>query len=79
MPGYEKGNFVGPTILAEVTPSMTCYSEEIFGPVLVALNADNLDEVCCVCYSTVYGLCFVCIRMWVLLHGIIMASSINYS
>merc|ERR1711860_130612 len=30
--GYEKGNFVGPTILANVTPDMECYREEIFGP-----------------------------------------------
>ena len=44
--GYESGNFVAPTILSEVQPSMKCYTEEIFGPVLVALNADSLDEVC---------------------------------
>ena len=43
--GYESGNFVAPTILSEVKPDMTCYTEEIFGPVLVALNADSLDEV----------------------------------
>ena len=45
VPGYESGNFVAPTILSEVKPDMTCYTEEIFGPVLVALNADSLDEV----------------------------------
>ncbi len=45
VPGYEKGNFVAPTILAGVKPDMTCYREEIFGPVLVTLEADNLDEV----------------------------------
>ena len=45
VPGYEKGNFVGPTILADVKPHMTCYTEEIFGPVLVAMTADSLDEV----------------------------------
>ena len=44
--GYESGNFVAPTILSEVQPSMKCYTEEIFGPVLVTLNADSLDEVC---------------------------------
>ena len=43
--GYESGNFVAPTILSEVQPSMKCYTEEIFGPVLVTLNADSLDEV----------------------------------
>ena len=46
VPGYEKGNFVAPTILSDVKPDMTCYTEEIFGPVLVTLNADTLDEVC---------------------------------
>ena len=45
VPNFEGGNFVSPTILSEVTPSMRCYTEEIFGPVLVALNADTLDEV----------------------------------
>ncbi|MBN3314554.1 MMSA dehydrogenase, partial [Atractosteus spatula] len=42
--GYERGNFVGPTILANVKPSMKCYTEEIFGPVLVVLEAESLDE-----------------------------------
>ncbi len=47
--GYENGNFVGPTILSDVTQSMACYKEEIFGPVLVTLNATDLDEVKFVC------------------------------
>merc|ERR1711963_177945 len=41
---YPKGNFVGPTIITNVTPDMECYTEEIFGPVLVCLNADSLEE-----------------------------------
>ncbi|PID65860.1 MAG: methylmalonate-semialdehyde dehydrogenase (CoA acylating) [Gammaproteobacteria bacterium] len=41
--GYEKGNFVGPTILNNVTPEMTCYTEEIFGPVLCITYADSLE------------------------------------
>lgn len=45
VPGYEKGNFLGPTILSDVKPHMTCYTEEIFGPVLVAMTAESLDEV----------------------------------
>ena len=32
--GYEKGNFLGPTIFSNVTPDMIIYREEIFGPVL---------------------------------------------
>ena len=32
--GYPDGNWVGPTILSDVTPDMECYRNEIFGPVL---------------------------------------------
>jgi acyl-CoA reductase-like NAD-dependent aldehyde dehydrogenase len=38
VPGYESGNFLGPTILSDVKPHMDCYNEEIFGPVLVCLE-----------------------------------------
>ncbi|MCY1280978.1 Methylmalonate-semialdehyde dehydrogenase [acylating] [compost metagenome] len=44
VPGYENGNFVGPTIFTDVTPEMTIYKEEIFGPVLSVMNAATLDE-----------------------------------
>ena len=44
VPGYADGNFVGPTILAGVKPGMSVYDEEIFGPVLCVMQADNLDE-----------------------------------
>ena len=30
-PGYEQGNFVGPTVLDGVKPTMRAYQEEIFG------------------------------------------------
>ncbi|KAG1606488.1 hypothetical protein G6F46_012971 [Rhizopus delemar] len=42
--GFEKGNFVGPTIFAGGTTDMRIYQEEIFGPVLVILEAETLDE-----------------------------------
>ena len=42
--GYEKGNFVGPTIFSGVKPGMSIYDQEIFGPVLVVLEAASLDE-----------------------------------
>ncbi|KAH7832905.1 hypothetical protein Vadar_001217 [Vaccinium darrowii] len=38
VPGYEQGNFIGPTILSDVTADMECYKEEIFGPVLLCLQ-----------------------------------------
>ena len=44
VPGYEKGNFVGPTVFAGVRPGMTIYDQEIFGPVLCLANAASLDE-----------------------------------
>lgn len=53
--GYEQGNFVGPTILSNVSPNMTCYREEIFGPVLVTLSVDTLDEAIDVINKNMYG------------------------
>lgn len=40
--GYEKGNFVGPTIIDHVKPGMSVYDEEIFGPVLIIVRVDTL-------------------------------------
>lgn len=42
--GYPEGNFVGPTLFADVTAEMTVYREEIFGPVLCVVNVETLDE-----------------------------------
>jgi len=42
--GYEEGNFIGPTIFADVTTEMEIYRTEIFGPVLVVLSVPTLDE-----------------------------------
>ncbi|KAG8368583.1 hypothetical protein BUALT_Bualt15G0060600 [Buddleja alternifolia] len=44
VPKYELGNFVGPTILTDVTEDMDCYKEEILGPVLLCMQAGSLDE-----------------------------------
>ncbi|KAG5857537.1 hypothetical protein ANANG_G00020500 [Anguilla anguilla] len=53
--GYENGNFVGPTVLSNVTPNMKCYTEEIFGPVLVVLEADSLDDAINIVNTNPYG------------------------
>ncbi|XP_046967961.1 probable methylmalonate-semialdehyde dehydrogenase [acylating], mitochondrial [Vanessa cardui] len=53
--GFEKGNFVGPTILTDVKPNMECYKEEIFGPVLVCLFVDTLDEAIQMINANPYG------------------------
>jgi malonate-semialdehyde dehydrogenase (acetylating) / methylmalonate-semialdehyde dehydrogenase len=42
--GYEKGNFIGPTIFSGVTPAMKIYTTEIFGPVMVIVGVNTLDE-----------------------------------
>ncbi|MCD9029568.1 CoA-acylating methylmalonate-semialdehyde dehydrogenase [Luteimonas sp. BDR2-5] len=44
VPGFEQGNFVGPTIFSGVKPGMKVYDEEIFGPVLIILDVETLDE-----------------------------------
>ena len=44
VPGYEKGNFIGPTVFADVKPGMVIYEQEVFGPVLCTVNAASLDE-----------------------------------
>lgn len=44
VPGYPKGNFVGPTILSGIKQGMVAYQQEIFGPVLCVMSADSLDE-----------------------------------
>ena len=42
--GYEKGNFVGPTVFSGVKPGMSIYDQEIFGPVLCLSAAADIDE-----------------------------------
>ncbi|MDQ3095389.1 MAG: CoA-acylating methylmalonate-semialdehyde dehydrogenase, partial [Actinomycetota bacterium] len=40
---HDGGFFVGPTLLDQVTPDMTVYTDEIFGPVLMVLRVPTLD------------------------------------
>ncbi|QJR10821.1 Methylmalonate-semialdehyde dehydrogenase [acylating] [Usitatibacter rugosus] len=42
--GFEKGNFIAPTIFSGVKPHHKVYTQEIFGPVLVIVSVDTLDE-----------------------------------
>ncbi len=41
--GYEKGFFVGPTLIDHVTPEMDSYHNEIFGPVLQIVRAADFE------------------------------------
>jgi len=42
--GYENGHFMGGCVFDEVTPDMTIYKEEIFGPVLSVVRARDYEE-----------------------------------
>ena len=55
VPNYPNGNFIGPTLLTGVTPTMECYNEEIFGPVLVCLEVDTLEEAIAMINANPHG------------------------
>ncbi|KUJ83698.1 methylmalonate-semialdehyde dehydrogenase (CoA acylating) [Microbulbifer flavimaris] len=42
--GFENGFFVGGTLIDNVKQGMTCYEEEIFGPVLLVVRAKSMEE-----------------------------------
>ncbi|PCI47765.1 MAG: methylmalonate-semialdehyde dehydrogenase (CoA acylating), partial [Moraxellaceae bacterium] len=42
--GYPNGNWVGPTLFSAVDVEMSIYKEEIFGPVLLLMAADSLEQ-----------------------------------
>ncbi len=50
------GQFIAPTLLGGVTRDMSVAREEIFGPVLVSMPFDTLDEAIALANDTVYGL-----------------------
>jgi aldehyde dehydrogenase (NAD+) len=54
--GTGKGYFVQPTVFADVAPEMTIAREEIFGPVLAAIDFADLDEAIARANDTPYGL-----------------------
>ncbi|KAL7236083.1 hypothetical protein ACSBR1_019366 [Camellia fascicularis] len=55
VPRYELGNFIGPTILSDIRIDMECYKEEIYGPVLLCMEADNLEEAINIVNRNKYG------------------------
>ncbi|MCJ0869652.1 aldehyde dehydrogenase [Streptomyces sp. AP-93] len=50
------GCFVQPTVLADVTPAMDIWREEVFGPVLVLRAVDTFDEAVEAVNDSVFGL-----------------------
>jgi aldehyde dehydrogenase (NAD+) len=54
--GFNRGNFVRPTVFADVTPDMAIAKEEIFGPVLSMMSYDTEEEAIAIANNTTYGL-----------------------
>jgi len=55
IPGYEKGNFLRPTILADVDPDGQVATTEIFGPVMATHSVKDLDEAIQLVNDRQYG------------------------
>ena len=53
--GKPGGSYVGPTVIDHVRPDMAVASEEIFGPVICIMRADNLDEALSIENANPYG------------------------
>ena len=53
--GHEKGFFIGPSLFDHVTPDMSAYKEEIFGPVLQIVRAASFEEALALPSKHQYG------------------------
>jgi malonate-semialdehyde dehydrogenase (acetylating)/methylmalonate-semialdehyde dehydrogenase len=53
--GGQDGFWLGPTLIDHVTTDMSCYTDEIFGPVLSVLRVDSYDEALELINSNPYG------------------------
>jgi malonate-semialdehyde dehydrogenase (acetylating)/methylmalonate-semialdehyde dehydrogenase len=53
--GCERGFFLAPTLFDRVTPEMSVYTDEIFGPVLVVLRVNTLGEAIALVNRNPYG------------------------
>ncbi|WTW98351.1 aldehyde dehydrogenase family protein [Streptomycetaceae bacterium NBC_01309] len=54
--GLDRGYFVRPTVIADATPDSEIAQEEVFGPVLVVLPYDDIEEAVRIANGTPYGL-----------------------
>jgi len=55
VPGCENGYFIGPTVFTDVRCGMKVHRTEIFGPVVVMLQAGSLDEAIAIINAHEYG------------------------
>lgn len=54
--GKYEGNFYHPTVLADVTPEMAVFRDELFGPVAAVSKAKDADHALALANTSVYGL-----------------------
>lgn len=54
--GFNEGNFVAPTVFADVSPDARIFQEEIFGPVVAITPFDTEAEALALANNTKYGL-----------------------
>ena len=55
VPGCERGYFIGPTVFTGVKPGMKIHQTEIFGPVVIIMKTDSLDEAIQIINRHEYG------------------------
>jgi malonate-semialdehyde dehydrogenase (acetylating)/methylmalonate-semialdehyde dehydrogenase len=53
--GYENGFYLGPTLFDNVTRDMEIYQEEVFGPVLIIVRAEDYEEALALASDHKYG------------------------
>ncbi len=53
--GYERGNFVRPTVLTDVDPASELARTEVFGPVLSVMAADNVEAAIDIVNRSAFG------------------------
>jgi len=53
--GAAEGFWLGPSVLDHVTPPMSCYADEIFGPVLSVVRVPTYDDALGVVNANPYG------------------------
>jgi acyl-CoA reductase-like NAD-dependent aldehyde dehydrogenase len=54
--GTYEGNFYQPTVVADVTPNMAAFRDELFGPVAAVSRAENADHALALANNSSYGL-----------------------
>jgi malonate-semialdehyde dehydrogenase (acetylating)/methylmalonate-semialdehyde dehydrogenase len=55
VPGFERGNFLRPTVLADVDPASELGRTEVFGPVLSVMRAETLEAAIGMVNGFAYG------------------------